>query len=157
MLKSVVKTQNIEKGKEVMILMFLSYFVPMTQSYAGIISILSVSTTVHLAPRTADESEFPRNRKTWKRNYLFGRCNGDNCNYSHRKDAPLTRVRPLWKHHKFFLNITFYLFQLVNSILDARKSIDLALFEITSEELSGEWIYQKWAPYPYYKNMTPLW
>jgi len=50
------------------------------------------------------------------RNYLFGRCNGDNCNYSHRKDAPLTR--------------------LVNSILDARKSIDLALFEITSEELS---------------------
>ena len=42
MLKSVVKTQNVEKEKEVMILMFLSYFVPMTQSYAGIISILSV-------------------------------------------------------------------------------------------------------------------
>ena len=42
MLKSVLKTQNIEKEKEVMILMFLSYFVPMTQSYAGIISILSV-------------------------------------------------------------------------------------------------------------------
>ena len=40
MLKSVVATQNIEKEKEVMILMFLSYFVPMTQSYAGIISIL---------------------------------------------------------------------------------------------------------------------
>ena len=42
MLKSFVKTQNVEKEKELMILMFLSYFVPMTQSYAGIISILSV-------------------------------------------------------------------------------------------------------------------
>ena len=45
MLKSVVKTQNVEKEKEVMILMFLSYFVPMTQSYAGIISILSELST----------------------------------------------------------------------------------------------------------------
>ena len=159
MLKSVVKTQNVEKEKEVMILMFLSYFVPMTQSYAGIISILSVPSTAHLAPRTTDESEFPRNWKTWKRNYLFGRCNGDNCNYSHRKDAPLTRVRPLWNHHNFFFQMAYFinLFQLVNSILDARKSIDLALFEITSEELSGEWIHQKWTPYPYYKNITPLW
>ena len=164
MLKSVVKTQNIEKEKEVMILMFLSYFVPMTQSYAGIISILSVQ--IHLAPRTADESEFPRNWKTWKRNYLFGRCNGDNCNYSHRKDAPLTRVRLPWKHHNFFKNISFInLFQLVNSILDARKSIDLALFEITSEELSGEWIHEHLIlitrtshPYDnYHGQMMSLW
>ena len=60
MLKSVVATQNIEKEKEVMILMFLSYFVPMTQSYAGIISILSLpSGRVHLGPsipQTPDES-----------------------------------------------------------------------------------------------------
>ena len=61
----------------------------------------------------------------------------------------------------YFIN----LFQLVNSILDARKSIDLALFEITSEELSGEWIHEHLIlitrtshPYDnYHRLMMSLW
>ena len=40
--KSVVKTQNVEKEKEVMKLMFLSYSVLMTQSYAGIVQFCAV-------------------------------------------------------------------------------------------------------------------
>ncbi|CAG5085405.1 Oidioi.mRNA.OKI2018_I69.PAR.g10885.t1.cds [Oikopleura dioica] len=118
MVESLVKSFALGTSATVAAVAFLGYAIYQNRRVCHLRAALALKKyrDAHLKKPFEIETLFFPDKRIICWNLLFSKCRDDSCSYCHDRDAPLAR--------------------LVRTIQNAKRTIDLALFEITSEELT---------------------